>query len=60
MPFGIWHLQTIRINGQINRFGCRVKIVEVFRGAAENIETSGDRAELICGCVYLCVFFFFF
>ena len=45
MNFQIYPL-TVRINSQINEFGCGVKIIETFGGTVENVETYGDRAEL--------------
>ena len=38
MNFQIYPL-TVRINGQINRFGCELNIVETFRCAVEYVET---------------------
>ena len=45
MNFQIFFL-TVRINCQINGFGCVVEIVEIFRGAVKNVKTSGERAEV--------------
>lgn len=45
MNFRIYPL-TVRISSQINGFGRVVRIIETFRGAMQNIETFGDRAEL--------------
>ena len=44
MNFQIYPL-TVRINGQINGFGCEMIIVETF-GAVKNIETYESMAEL--------------
>lgn len=45
MNFKIYPL-TIRINGQINRYMCKVKIVETFEGTIENVITFGGMMEL--------------
>ena len=45
MNFQIYPL-TVRINGQINRFGCGLSIIETFGCAVEYVETFGGRTEL--------------
>ena len=37
---------TVRINGQINGFGCGLGIVETLGCVVEYVETFGGRAEL--------------
>ena len=45
MNFQIYPL-TVRINGQINGFGCGLSIIETFECAVEYVETFGGRTEL--------------
>ena len=52
MNFQIYPL-TVRINGQINGFGCKLGIVETFGCTVEYVETFGGRVELTLFIIFI-------